>query len=51
MMLVLQDLLAAVFTTAYDRGRFCRRINYEWGVKGALKDAERESVETVWKGR
>jgi len=39
--------LAAVFTTAYDRGRFSRRINYEAGVTGPLKDAHREWIETV----
>jgi hypothetical protein len=34
--------LAAVFTTAYDRGRFSRRINYEAGVTGPWKDADRQ---------
>jgi hypothetical protein len=41
--------LAAVFTTAYDPGRFGRRINYESGVTGSLKDADREWVERVRK--
>jgi hypothetical protein len=41
--------LAAVFTTAYDRGRFSRRINYDSGVTGPLKDADRQWVETVRK--
>jgi Protein of unknown function (DUF4058) len=36
--------LAAVFTTAYDRGRFPRRIKYESGVTGPLKDADRQWI-------
>jgi hypothetical protein len=43
--------LAAVSATAYDHGRFGRRINYESGVTGPLKDADKEWIETVRKGR
>jgi hypothetical protein len=41
MMLVLQNLLAAVFSTTNDRGRFSRRINHESEVTGPFKDADR----------
>jgi len=42
--------VAAVFTTAYDRGRFGRRINLESRVTGPLKDADSRWIETVRKG-
>jgi hypothetical protein len=51
MMLVLKNLIAAVFPTAYDRGRFSCRINDKSGVTGRLKDADRQWVETVRKRR
>jgi hypothetical protein len=39
--------LAAIFSTADDRGRFGRRINWDAGVTGRLKDADRGWIETV----
>ena len=36
--------LAAVFATAYDRGRFGRRLRYEGPPVGPLRDADREWV-------
>jgi hypothetical protein len=42
--------LAAVFSTAYDRGRFSHRINYDSGGTGPLKDADKEWIETVRRG-
>jgi hypothetical protein len=41
--------LAAVFTTAYDRGRFGRRINYEAALPVPLQDADRHWLETIRK--
>jgi hypothetical protein len=39
--------LAAVFTTAYDRSRVARRINYESGVTVPMKDADRQWIDSV----
>jgi len=39
--------LAAVFTTAYERGRFQRRLNYRGPVPATLRPADQHWVETV----
>jgi len=47
---VLLDL-TAVYSTAYDRSRYSRRINDEAGVTGPAKDGDRQWIETVRKRR
>jgi hypothetical protein len=39
--------LAAVVTTAFDRGRFARRINYQAAVPVSLRDADEKWIETL----
>jgi len=43
--------LAAVFATAYQRGRFGRRINYQGPLPAALSDDDREWAATIIAGR
>jgi hypothetical protein len=43
--------LAAVFTTAYERGRFGRRINYQCAPPAAMSDEDRRWAAAVVAGR
>jgi hypothetical protein len=43
--------LGAVFRTAYERGRFSRRINYQLPAPGALRDEDRQWTEGIIRNR